>query len=348
MGGQRNLGPAGGAVQVAAGFGIGAVAQLDEGRRQRPGRRRPQRDDPACATRAAPRAVRRAVQRQVQHAQVAAGIARHAGGLAGQPPCHRIDAGGGGHIGAGKQLMGVARDHRIHAGQGGQRQRRILGHRIHSAVGAADAGMAQGDHHLGPGGDHPGQDLARGLDNALGAGAAIQMCFVPDRDLRRQKARDPQPDRPQPALIVADLPVQHRPAGKGRRAIAAVQVRAQQRKPRPGQRRIQKPQAKVEIVVPQRHGIIAQQVHRLNHRMRAVGLGRVGFGQGIAQGAALQEVAIVQQQGIGRRRPQSGDVVRDRGKAGPRRRPVAVMVPGTKVEVKIAGGEDRHLAAGGP
>ena len=81
-----------------------------------------------------------------------------------------------------------------------------------------------------------------------------------------------------------------------------------------------KVQSMREFMVAQIGHIIAQQVHRCDHRMHGTRCVRGGHGFNFAQGAALQEIAIVHQHATAhfgsRFRDQAGGAGQAHGRAG--------------------------------
>ena len=82
--------------------------------------------------------------------------------------------------------------------------------------------------------------------------------------------------------------------------LALGQVGADEREIRAGQHLEHEVEAVVELVVAERRAIVAQRVHRLDDRMDVAVLHAALIGDVVAHRVALQEVAIVDEDRIGR------------------------------------------------
>ncbi|EKD59824.1 MAG: hypothetical protein ACD_54C01114G0001 [uncultured bacterium] len=100
-------------------------------------------------------------------------------------------------------------------------------------------------------------------------------------------------------------------------------------------------------MVAQRRRIIAQRIHRRDHRMRmqrpARSDRRRGFGQIIAQRGAVQEVTIVKQQALRLFGAGGVDQAGSAGKADLRAGLIGVVIPGQQMRVQIAGGQNAQV-----
>ena len=132
------------------------------------------------------------------------------------------------------------------------------------------------------------------------------MLVIPDRHLGRQQTDHADPDRLGPARLIQQQPVKQQ-IGPGQQPVAARavpptqhQIGTDRRKVGPAERLQQKVDAIVEFMVAQRNPVITQRVHRIDGRMGLVGPHATGIGDIIAHRVALQEIAIVKQQAVGR------------------------------------------------
>ncbi len=202
-----------------------------------------------------------------------------------------------------------------------------------------NAGMGQADHHVGPHPPQIGHPGAGGFGHRARLDAALQMLAVPFHHFGRGQAQE------------ADLQVMHaaraigQPAldqREGRHERVVIQRNAaarrqhvgrNHREPRHGQRAAQQAQAEVELVVAQRGHVIAQRVHRRDHRMPAPPPRRGGQ---VGQRRALQEISVVDQQGLRVLGPRGGNQACRLGQALPEKRAVRGIIVGKDVRVQIA------------
>ena len=83
-------------------------------------------------------------------------------------------------------------------------------------------------------------------------------------------------------------------------------------------------------------GVIAHQVHRRDGRMAPGATPR----RQVAQRRSLQKIAVVQKQGVPRRRPMAVHQRRDLGQASPGARPVGQIIMGHQLHVHVGRGQD--------
>ena len=115
------------------------------------------------------------------------------------------------------------------------------------------------------------------------------------------------------AIGCVQNPVKDERAGHQGCAVGPIDIRQHNGEIRTSDRRLQKRQPVVEIVVAHCRGVIAHVVHRGDHRVRC---GQAPFLRHIPQGCALQRIAIVEEQTVRFCRPQPVDERRNTGQAG--------------------------------
>ena len=184
-----------------------------------------------------------------------------------------IDPIGAGEIGRWKHQMRMTGDQGINAVQCRQRGGRIF-HALSRLV-SPDAGMRQCHDQLGTRTAHQRDQGFRGQKNVFGQDFASKVLMIPDHDLGRGKADDADGDRVGRALrtrqhaLQKDIP-RHK-SGVGLRVGAAHHIGRHDRERRPLQRGFKKGQAVAEFMVAKRRRIIAQVVHRGDHRVQVAG-----------------------------------------------------------------------------
>ena len=280
-----------------------------------------------------------ALQQQVDQAHMAAPEPAHDGGRPVDCPRRRVDPLDAFVIGAGEDAVMVPGQHGVDAGNRGQRNARILHHLARR--GLADAAVRQRDHeirallphprHVGPGG---GEDVAR-------AHVALQVATIPRHDLRRREADDADADRVRLPRAVGQLAVEddigrhQRRIVRGRGPLLGDDVGQHHGKLRPGQRLGQEIEAVIELVVAQRGGIEPDRIHRRDHRVQVTLLQPAFIGHEVAQRVALQEVAVVEDDGIARL---GADLLDERGGAGQAHgvdRLVRVIIVGPDMDMQV-------------
>ncbi len=177
--------------------------------------------------------------------------------------------------------------------------------------------MGQHDHKIGTLGPQLRHfALDRGQD-----GAHLQLAFKlrprPPRHLRRGRAGHADPKRAYRAAVIHKISVQN---GMARDQVAAIgqppRIGQNHRVTRRGKQLVQHLEAEIEVMVAKRRGIVAQGIHRCDHRVHIAMRNQFRQG-GIGQRRALERVAIVEQDGIGAFRPRLFDHRRKRRKPDP-------------------------------
>ena len=277
-------------------------------------------DAPACV---GPR------QGQVDQAEVRSMETRHDCGLAVQRlgPC-------------GKGQMGVAGHQNVAPRKRGEGKGCVL-HPLDLTLGPgsrADAGMGEQDGQIGvmlpdfcQHGACTGKDVTR-------PECAFQFQRLPFRGLRRGKAGQGDAEGNGLARAVGETSVEQGEA-RGKRLVPSGQVSRDDGEAHGGKGGAQQRQAVAEFVIAERARVIAERVHRLHHR---VGVLRAGAGEPVAHRAALKEIAVVQEQAVGRILAQAPDHGGELGKAG-RKRPVGQIVPGHQMRVQVRGREQPQM-----
>ena len=201
--------------------------------------------------------------------------------------------------------MAVAGDDRVDAVDAGQQQRGVL--QVFLVLRRPDAGVRQRDDDFGALLLHLRHPGLGGLDDVAGHRLAGKMPRIPGHDLRRHEADQADADRmlgPRPVLdlLVEDhigLQEQLVLGGVGSQ-LALGQVGADEREIRAGQHLEHEVEAVVELVIAERRALVAQRVHRLDDRMDVAVLHAALIGDVVAHRVALQEIAIVDEDRIGR------------------------------------------------
>ena len=99
----------------------------------------------------------------------------------------------------------------------------------------------------------------------------------------------------------------------------------------------------------QRRRLVAEAVHGAEHRVHDAGREVAGLGQKVAERAALDDVAVVEQHVVGRFGPGGGDQRRGLGEADGRVRPVLVVVKVVDEHVEVGGFQQpQPYGAGAP
>ena len=176
-----------------------------------------------------------------------------------------------------------------------------------------NARMRQGNHKIGPLGTQPWHMGHGRLKNITALDPRAKLSTLPRCGLGRGKAHKPHTQRVNLPTRVGKLAGddhagRHKPVIlQGMKPKAAHQIGRDRCKLGAGKMLHQKIQAMREFMVAKIDDIIAQKVHRGDHRMQSTG--GVGHQQGldIAQGATLQKVAIVNQKATAHLCPGLGD-----------------------------------------
>ena len=196
--------------------------------------------------------------------------------------------------------------------------------------------MAQGHDQVGARRAQRGDRRARGPDRIGDAQVAGER-RVPIGRAGRHEAHDPHPQPARRARAVGHLAIED---DEGRdHPVGALQRGVGQRDPE--SRLLQRPQRRrrspVEVVVAKRAGVVARGVHRRDHRMRARGVDE------IRRRRAVQNVAVVQKDGIRMRRPLPRDQRGDGRQSPARRGASGEIVARRQMHVQVAGGEDPQV-----
>ena len=261
------------------------------------------------------------LQRQLHHAQGLAPRAGHHGGHTVDGAClvvhaGQVEAGGGGRVG--EHAVLVAHHHRIDARHLRQVQAGVFhGGRVRRAI---EPAVQQRHHNVGALGAQLGHVLGGRLHRAFGVDLAFQVALVPVHDAGGGEADHADLDGQLDFLAIGALghhrALQQR-VGLHQRllGLAAVHVGQHSGVARTGaflggvhavhvqpaaQHLVQERQAVVELVVAQRARIKAQRAHGLVHgQLLRAGDGADG-GFVVSQRGALDGVAVVYQQGVGK------------------------------------------------
>ncbi len=264
-------------------------------------------------------------QLQLDHAEAAAPVVGHHRGHAVDRAAYlvharqvelRYRAGG-----IGEDLVRVADQHGVHAGHLGQVPAAVLhGGRVSGGI---EPAVRDHHHQVGALGAHLRHELLSGFLHALRVDLAVEPALVPAHDRGRRETDDADLDRDRDGLAVGpgggDLAGDDGVRLEQRRARAhAVHVGQHLREGRPGARRlhgrvgqaihveavardlVQVAQAVVELVVADAAAVELRGVHHFVHGQRLAALKRVDLGLVVGQRRALDGVAVVQQQGVGK------------------------------------------------
>ena len=156
--------------------------------------------------------------------------------------------------------------------------------------------MAERDHQVSTGLAQQGGLGFGGGDDGPGFHPAFQQGRIPLGDLRRGEADDTDPEFGGLSIRVPEGPVQDHASGQQVSAIGKGRIGQHHRMIRGRDGLMQKRQPVVEVMVAHCRRVIAERVHRRDHRMRS--RRRRLYGN-IPQGGALKRVAIVEQKAIG-------------------------------------------------
>jgi hypothetical protein len=199
----------------------------------------------------------------------------------------------------------VANQKRVDARHPRQRQRGMFLPR--QMFRSADAGVRQHHHQIGARCAQVGHPCRRCLDDVARYDPPGEVAMVPGGDLRRCEAEHPDSDLARDAVAAYQLAPQH--CACGQQQLVAERPRFAQpmrhvcrhhRKLRPAKGRLQKIDAVVEIVVAHGCRVITHRVHRRDDRVRLARAKPAFQSHKVAQRIALQHVAAVKQQSVGR------------------------------------------------
>ena len=217
--------------------------------------------------------------------------------------------------------------------------------------------MGEGDDQIRP---RPAQARHGGAgaveDGAHGEFAGEVMTF-PNRGLGRQKAKDAHHQVMRGAVLVPQLAAQEdlarREGSPLRGGAKTIKIGADRGKARLPQGVAQQVQPLAEFVVAQGHRIIAQMVHGRDHRVDVLAVvflalrASVGhLSHMVGQRAAVQEIAIVQQEAARHLGARLGDQAGNLGQPPVWRGAVGQIIPRQDVAVQVGGGQNAQGNAG--
>ncbi len=279
---------------------------------------------------------------EVHHREVAAEGPGHRRGLARQSSRPRIDAGQVGEVGAGQAAVAVPGQHGVDRGQGGDGEAGVVGHV--ARVGAARSGMAERHHDVGSGRADIGQVPRHGIDSVARREIAAQHRRVPDRGLGWCRRHEPDAQVVQRAIAIGEAAGHDAPGRDDGRVRARLRpqrrdkIGAEHRKAGGVDRAAQRAQPIVEIVVAERHGVVADRVHGADHRVDVAGPGLRH--RAVGQRRALQDVAAIHEQAVGVRAPFRIDQRGDARKAAAGGGCVGLVVEGPQVAMQVGAAQD--------
>mmetsp|Transcript_23568 Transcript_23568/g.41670 ORF Transcript_23568/g.41670 Transcript_23568/m.41670 type:complete len:359 (+) Transcript_23568:1062-2138(+) len=294
-----------------------------------------------------------ALQHQIDQAQMRAPKPAHGRRFAMNGARRHINRWHVGIAGRGEDLVMVARQHRVDAINRRQRDRGVF-HPV-AVICRTNARMAKGDDDVGPLFFHQGHQCAGRIHDIAGVDVAFKVAAVPVHDLGRDKADEAHLDHMRVSVAIRDRVVEDHEGrhegfvSSGRAPLFRRHVCTHNREIRTREGFHQKIKAIVKFVIAQRGRIKAHSVHGCDDRMAVALFHAPLVSDVIAHRVALKEVAIVDQHGVGRLRPDAFD---DRGRAGQTHRvtgPVGVVVVGKDMHMQVRGFHDPKmgLIAGG-
>ena len=291
-----------------------------------------------------PPAVRIPLELQIDDAEVAAAKARHDRRLAMNCSARGVDAGPPGKIIAGKQQVLVAEKQGVDAIDLGEVLACVLlaAHRRQ----ARNAGVAQRDNEIGAAPEFA-QLRARAASTmstvvkrprtwvsshcAICGGATpitptLSPCGAPASSTNLRSITTDGGNQGEPSL---------------RRILPQTTG-----KPRPGVSALEDLEAVVELMVAKHRGRIVERVHRRDDRMDRLRVFGDRVGGEVAERRALENVAVVEQQAVGRFLASLSDQGRGPGKPDRIVRAVAVIVVRIEIGVQIGQAEQAQAQAG--
>ncbi len=140
---------------------------------------------------------------------------------------------------------------------------------------------------------------ADSLDDVDRDQASAYMDLVPLGDLRRRNADHTYFEPLRRSGLVDERAFDHDRGRKPGRAIAFADVAADDGKARLRISALERLQAVVEIVVPQRRDVIVKRVHGGDDGMDRAGVRKYRLGGEVAERRALKNVAVIEQQAVG-------------------------------------------------
>ena len=279
------------------------------------------------------------LQHQVDDAEVRAPEPAHHRGRPVERGVRGIHAGPAVIGGRGEDKVAVARQDRINAVDHPERGRGVFHHVLR--FGGADARMAERDDDVGARFLHlRNEGLCRGDDVPRGD-IAGEVALIPLHDLGRHESDEADPDRMRCARPVGHGPVEDHVWRHQRVVLGDVgpfglcHVGADHREIGPGERLHQEVEPVVEFVVAQCRGVEAHRVHRRDDRVHVAVLHSPLIGDVVAHRVPLQEITVVEEDGVRRLGPDIGDMGRGARETHGVHRAVAVIVVGEDVDVKV-------------
>lgn len=300
---QRLRSGADGAADVIERAAMGAIGGGEHRRAVRPGlllRRAQFR--PMC--RESP-AVLRLFQHEVEHPQMCAARARIERGLAVKRAENGVDPREGRPCGIGKAMMVMPGEHHVDPVEPRDRKRRPFG-RVFGVLRCLvprwqgrNPGMGEGDHKIGARGSDQLQLSLRGLQERRGRKLGPGPGLEPGEAGGRQHADHRDAQGLLGAVTVEQAAFEHRP-GADRRADGGAQIGAEHRKFRRFQRLSERPDPEIELVITKRRSVVAQSVHRRDHRVLAVvaACGLAWLAPELRQRRALKKIAAIEQKAV--------------------------------------------------
>ena len=205
-----------------------------------------------------------------------------------------------------------------------------------------DAGMRKRNDDIGAGFAHFRNPGFRRLNDVARHHLAFEMPGIPQHDLRRHEA-----DQPDLHRMLRPCPVGHRSlhddvgleikvvVARRRRERALGEVGADDRVLSARQHFVHEVEPVIELVVPERRALDAEHVHRRDDRMHVALVHAALVGDVVAHRVALQEVAVVEQDGVGRLGVYAADERRGARRAHRVVRLVGIVVVGKDVDVQV-------------
>ncbi len=239
-----------------------------------------------------------------------------------------------------KNLVAVPGDNGIHPGKAKYRSGRMFAQPVRRGSGRLQPGMRQRHHHIGPRRPQPGGLVPHRGPHFRNRHGFAQMVPLPKRGLRRQNRGDTDPQRMHLPRLVRQAALHDKTGPVQRASLGIAEIGRQHRKLGICQTVVQKGTAKAEFMVAQTHGIIAQAVHRGDHRMGRPLRDRPALRQIFGQRAAGQKIAIVEQDRHRHLCPRRSDQPGQPRQANPFGRQVGMMIPRQQLAMQVAGGQE--------
>ena len=269
---------------------------------------------------------------KINHTQMAAPESRHDARLAAERSLLRIHARPTRIIGAREHAMGMTGDDGVDLIESGH----LFGHvfRIGVCAPIADAGMAKSDHQIALSAQRR-QKCAGAGDDGLRGHLAIKMDTVPEHDLRRHEADDPDAQVMGDTIFVHEATLQDH-IGRQQGLVGGVaHIGADERKICAFQRAVEERQAEVEFVIAQGGRVIGERIHGDEKGMHRIGLELIHRGEEVTHGTTLKDVSIVEQQRVLDLATGFPDQARKPGEAHGRIGAVEIVIPIQREHVQV-------------